>query len=147
MPLVLLLLALLAGVALTVQVGLNAQLRTWTVSPVVATLASFLVGSTTLLLYALASRAPLPAAARMSEAPWWVWTGGMLGAGYVLATIVLAPKLGPGVLFGAVVAGQMAAAVVVEHYGWLGFQAQPVNAARLAGVAMIVGGVVLLRRF
>ena len=143
----LLLLALLAGVALTVQVGLNAQLRTWTVDPVLATLASFLVGSATLLLYALAVRAELPAAGRLAAAPWWVWGGGVLGAGYVLATIVLAPRLGPGVLFGAVVAGQMAAAVVVEHYGWLGFQAHPVNAARLAGVAMIVGGVVLLRRF
>jgi transporter family-2 protein len=147
MRLALLLLALLAGVALTVQVGLNAQLRTWTISPVVATLASFLVGSATLLLYTLATRAPLPAAGRMAAAPWWVWAGGVLGAGYVLATIVLAPRLGPGVLFGAVVAGQMAAAVVVEHYGWLGFQAHPVNAARLAGVALIVGGVVLLRRF
>jgi transporter family-2 protein len=146
MQLVLLLVALLAGVALTVQVALNAQLRTWTVSPVVATLVSFLVGSATLLVYALAARAQLPPVTRMAAAPWWVWAGGVLGAGYVLATIVLAPRLGPGVLFGAVVAGQMAAAVVVEHYGWLGFQPQPVNAARLAGVAMIVGGVVLLRR-
>ena len=147
MQLALVILALVAGVALTVQVGLNAQLRTWTIDPVIATLASFLVGSATLLLYALATRAPLPAASRMATAPWWVWLGGMLGAGYVLATIVLAPRLGPGVLFGAVVAGQMAAAVVVEHFGWLGFQAHPVNAARLAGVALIVGGVVLLRRF
>ena len=143
----LLLVAVLAGVALTLQVALNAQLRVVVGHPAVATLVSFLVGTLVLGAYALLSRAALPAAERLSGSPWWVWGGGALGAAYVLTTIVLAPRLGPGALLGAIVFGQMAAAIVVEHFGWLGLPAHAASLPRVAGALLIVAGVVLVRRF
>lgn len=141
-----LLLALLAGAALTVQVGLNNGLRIVLADAVLAALASFLVGAVVLVAVAVASRSALPAASRIAAYPWWTWLGGTLGAAYVLSTIVLAPRLGPGLLFGAVVLGQMAASVVVEHFGLLGFDRHPASLVRVAGVLLIVGGVALVRR-
>lgn len=146
MIVVLLLAAVAAGTALTVQVACNTQLRFQLGSPLVATLCSFLVGSVALALYVLLARQPLPASARLAAAPWWTWVGGLLGAAYVFATIVLAPRLGPGVMFGAIVAGQMMSAIVVEHFGVLGVTSHPASLARLTGVALIVAGVVIIRR-
>lgn len=144
---VLLLVAAIAGAALTVQVACNTQLRVQLGSPAVATLCSFLVGSLALVAYLVASREPLPATARLAAAPWWSWIGGLLGGAYVFATIILAPRLGSAPMFGAIVAGQMASAVLVEHFGVLGVAAHPASWPRAAGVALIVAGVIVIRRW
>jgi bacterial/archaeal transporter family-2 protein len=143
---VLLLVAAAAGAALTVQVACNTQLSRVIGSPIEATLCSFLVGSLALAVYVLAAREPVPSAARLVAAPWWSWIGGLLGGAYVLCTILLAPRLGPGPMFGAIVAGQMAVAVLIEHFGVLGIAPHPASVARVAGIVLIVAGVVLIRR-
>ena len=63
-----LLLALVVGLALPVQTGINAQLRTHLGSPLMAALVSFAVGTLALVAAAVASRAPLPASAPKSTA-------------------------------------------------------------------------------
>ncbi|WP_373280508.1 DMT family transporter [Methylogaea oryzae] len=45
-----------------------------------------------------------------------------------------------------VVAGQLRASLVLDHYGWLGFAVRPVNWQRLVGAALLLGGAVLLVR-
>jgi len=86
-----------------------------------------------------------PAAERVSSAPWWVWLGGALGAFYVLGSIVAAPRLGAVTLFVVILAGQALASLAVDHFGWVGFEEHPVNALRLAGVALLAAGVALVR--
>ncbi len=56
---------------------------------------SFFVGTVALLVVALVLHESLPWLGVVSNAPWWVWTGGFLGAFYVLATIVLIPGSAP----------------------------------------------------
>src|SRR3954470_21912039 len=91
MILPLLLLALAAGVLLPVQAGVNAQLRSVLGSPLAAGLVSFLVGSAGLALVTLVLRVPIPLRAAWAGSAWWQWTGGLIGAVYVLSIIVLAP--------------------------------------------------------
>jgi len=100
-----LLLALAAGVLLPVQAGLNAQLRSALGSPVPAALVSFLVGTAGLATIALLLRTPLPLGRAWAVTSPWQWSGGLIGAVYVLAVIVLAPRLGAATLIAAVVAG------------------------------------------
>ena len=105
----LLLLALAAGVLLPVQAGVNAQLRSVVGSPLTAALVSFLVGTAGLGTAAVILRAPTALRAAWAVSPWGFWIGGLIGALYVVATIVLAPRLGAATLVAAVVAGQMIA--------------------------------------
>ncbi len=84
---------------------------------------------------------------RFSSAPWHIWIGGILGAIYVVATVVVAPRVGVAVLFSLVVAGQMAASILIDRSGWLGFEVRPLSLGRLAGGALIIAGVFLIRRF
>jgi bacterial/archaeal transporter family-2 protein len=143
----LLLCALLLGVGLTLQVAMNTRMRGFSAGPVGAAVVSFLVGTLALLVILVAVRAPWPAPHQLATAPWWTWLGGAMGALYVLGAVVLAPRIGPGALLGAVVAGQMSAALLLEHYGWLGTVQHPVSVVRILGVVLIVGGVALVRFF
>jgi transporter family-2 protein len=140
-----LLFALAAGAMLPIQFGINAQLASWVGSSVRAALISFVVGALSLFVVALAVARDWPAAERISGAPWWVWIGGALGAFYVLGSIVAAPRLGAVTLFAMILAGQALASLAVDHFGWVGFEEQPVNALRLAGVALLAAGVALVR--
>ncbi|HMH54974.1 MAG TPA: DMT family transporter [Gemmatimonadales bacterium] len=142
----LLLLALAAGVLLPVQAGVNAQLRSVVGSPVTAALVSFLVGTAGLGTAAVILRAPTALRAAWAVSPWWFWIGGLIGALYVVATIVLAPRLGAATLVAAVVAGQMVASLLLDQYGLLGFPTHPMNGLRVLGAALVIVGVILVQR-
>ena len=146
MTTILLLIAAAAGGLLAVQVAANSKLGLFLGQPVGATLVSFVVGTAGLILYMLCFRTPWPGVRTLSHAPWWALGGGLLGAGYVLATIIVTPRLGPGLTLGAIVAGQMIIALVLEQAGALEVVRHPITPVRVLGVALIVAGVVLLRK-
>ena len=143
--LLLLLLAVVAGAVLPVQAGINAQLRVTLGNPLAAALISFVIGTVALALIGLGARISLPTLAVLERAPWWHWTGGLLGAVYVGMMIVLAPRLGAATLIAAVVAGQMLTSLVLDHYALVGFAAHPISLQRLLGAALVIGGVALVR--
>lgn len=137
------LLALLAGVVVPIQVGLNAALRTSLASPLWAALLSFAVGTLTLGVICLPLR-PWPQFATLP--PLWQWLGGVLGALYVTLAIVLAPRLGATSLMALVIAGQLGASLVLDHFGWLTFPQHPATPVRLLGVVLLSAGVMLILR-
>ena len=142
----LLLLALGAGVLLPVQAGVNAQLRSALGSPIAAALVSFVIGTVGLVALVLLLRSPFPWRSAWATSSWWQWSGGLLGAVYVVATIVLAPRLGAATLVAAVVAGQMLTSVLLDQYGLVGFPVHPLSALRLLGAGLVIGGVILIQR-
>jgi bacterial/archaeal transporter family-2 protein len=140
-----LLFGLAAGAMLPIQFGINAQLANWVDSPLRATLVSFAVGTLALLVVMLVAYRNWPAVDRISSAPWWVWAGGLLGAFYVLGSVVAAPKLGAATLVAVILAGQAFASLLVDHFGWVGFDEVPITPGRLAGIALVAVGVALVR--
>jgi transporter family-2 protein len=139
--------AVAAGVALPVQFSINAQLRAAVGGPVIAAMVSFVVGAIVLAVASAASRSALPSASRVTHSPWWVWTGGALGAFYVLATIVLIPRIGAGATTGLILAGQVVAALVLDHYGLLHVPVHRIGAGRAIGAVLVIAGVALIRIF
>jgi transporter family-2 protein len=137
-------LALLAGTVLPVQAGINSSLRTHVGQPIWAALFSFCVGAIVLFTYGLATRVPLPA---LSGVPLWAWSGGALGAVYVTCAVFLAPKLGAGALIGLTIAGQLLASVILDHFGWMGFETHPINWQRVLGLIFLGAGVWLVKQF
>jgi transporter family-2 protein len=139
-------LGLVAGLGLTVQVGMNSQLRKVLQSANTAALISFLVGTTALIALLLATRSPLPERSALAAVPWWAWFGGMLGAFYVASSTVVAAELGTASLLGLALAGQLATALVIDHFGWLGMPEHPITWMRAAGVLLLASGVWLITR-
>ena len=141
------LIALGAGGVIAVQAAMNSRLGRELGSPALATLANCAIATLLVLGYCLIVRAGAPQAGVMLRVPVWAWFGGMLGACYVAAVIVTTPKLGVGTMAGFVIAGQMLMALALDHFGLLGLDRHPISVGRVAGIALIVTGVFLLKRF
>ena len=139
-------LGIVSGFGLTLQIGMNSRLRTVLQSANTAALVSFLVGTVALIGLLIATRAPLPDRGTLAAVPLWAWFGGLMGAFYVAISTVVASKLGTTSLLGLALAGQLATALVVDHYGWMGLPEHPITLTRLAGVALLAAGVWLITR-
>jgi transporter family-2 protein len=139
-------LALLSGAFLPIQGGLNSRLGKEIESPVHASLLSFIVGAITIALYCLATRQHVLWTG-LKAAPAYLWLGGILGAFYVTAIIFAFSRLGPALTFGLVVAGQMIMSVLLDHFNVLVVQPQAVNIGKIIGIALIISGVTLIRKF
>lgn len=139
-------LGLAAGFGLTVQVAMNSQLRRVTASAYVAATISFLVGLIALVGLLAATRTPLPGRETLAAVPVWAWFGGMLGAFYVASSTVVAAELGATTLLALALLGQLSTALVIDHFGWLQMPENPITWTRIAGVALLAGGVWLISR-
>jgi len=143
--LVYVLLALVGGVLMAVQAPTNAILAKATDSPVLAALISFAVGTVALVLLLFAGSAPR-ALAGARALPWYAWIGGLYGAFFVAMAAFVAPRIGVGALLTAAVAGQLAAALALDHFGLLGLDPRPATLARILGLVLVFAGAFLVRR-
>src|SRR5205814_7386966 len=102
------------GALITVQIGTNTRLKEALGDAVPAVIISSLLGVVILVGVTLLGRTPWPSATRIAGAPWWAWLGGLLGAVYAVATVLLARRLGAATLTAVVVTGQLVCSVVLD---------------------------------
>jgi bacterial/archaeal transporter family-2 protein len=139
------LVAILGGLALPLQAGVNSQLARMLPHPLTAALVSCLVSALSFVPLMLAFRAPLPSPAALAEAPAWLFIGGLCGTAFLIVAILTAPALGAATFIAVAVAGQMAASVVFDHFALVGFAERPATPARVIGVVLIVADVALVQ--
>jgi transporter family-2 protein len=140
------LLGIASGFGLTLQTGMNTKLRTVLQNANSAALVSFLVGTAGLVLLLVVTRAPMPARDTLAAVPWWAWFGGLMGAFYIAISTIVASQLGTVALLALALLGQLAMAMVADHFGWMGLPEHPITLTRLAGVALLGAGVWLITR-
>jgi bacterial/archaeal transporter family-2 protein len=139
-------LAIAAGGSVVIQQVLNANLKAALDSAAWSGFVSYFVGVVCMALLAAALRDPVPSVGVAARIPWWAWSGGLFGAIFVGLAILLVPRLGAATFIALLVTGQMLASVAIDHFGLLGLARRTVDLPRLIGVALLVGGVVLIRR-
>jgi transporter family-2 protein len=139
------LLALLVGIGLTVQVGMNMTIARVVGTPLWASVANFTVGLIALIATAvlIGSR---PAPGTIGQVPLWAWFGGVLGAAYVASVTLLGPRIGGMTMVALAITGQLIAALTVDHFGVLGYPQIPVSSTRLLGAALLLAGALLVMR-
>jgi transporter family-2 protein len=138
-------LALGAGVSVATQQVLNGSLRTALGSPAWAGLVSYAGGLLTMIVAVIVLRERVPAWKTVVDVPWYAWSGGLFGGAFILLAILLLPSLGAATLFALVIAGQVLAAITLDHFGAFGLAPHPISIARLAGAALLIAGVILVR--
>ena len=141
----LLALPLLAGVLLPLQAGINGQLAKHLGSVLLAALISFCVGTLALLLLTLYQR-EMPLLGAFRGLSWWHWTGGLLGAFFIATAAYASPRTGALLFMLLVLAGQMAMALVLDHFGWAGYREAPISPGKVAGLLLVVVGIWLIQR-
>ena len=70
-------------------------------------------------------------------------TAGILGACLVFAIAWLIPQVGAGSVMITLLAGQVLGGLILSHFGWLGSPVEPITLTKVAGVTVMIAGVVL----
>jgi transporter family-2 protein len=135
------LLMLVSGVFVALQPLINANLAV-RVGLVQSSFISFAVGTAflagVLLIY---NHGSLRAA---SSAPWWQFTGGILGAFFVTTIIMAVPRIGTTAALAAAIASQLAAGALFDHFGVLGGRHIPLDSGRAVGILLLFAGAALV---
>lgn len=140
--------AIVLGVLLTTQVATNTQLGKALGNLFIPASVGMTVGLISTTVLTLAVTSTWPSRVMVLAAPWYTWVaGGVLGMIYVTGNIILAPKLGAAALTGLIVVGQLLFSVLLDHFGWLGFELHPAGIARILGCGLLIAGVFLLAKF
>lgn len=140
-------LAFIAGIMMPTQAAVNNKLATYVQSPVLSAFISFGVGLIALFIYILFAGIPVSNLVFSKNAPPVAWIGGLFGAFFVTSVVLVVPRLGVALTFSIVILGQMVATLPMDHYGFMETPVQVINFPRIIGIALIILGVFLIRKF
>jgi len=145
MLLVFLFMAFLIGLIIPMQAAVNNALQVSLRSgSLLAALVSFAVGTLALALISAVAGQPFAALGGLSRVPWWQWLGGVMGAFFVFGSTLLAPRIGLAAMVSLIVAGQVISSLAFDRFGLLGLPLRGLSWIRLAGAALVLGGVLLV---
>ncbi|RYD31897.1 MAG: DMT family transporter [Verrucomicrobiaceae bacterium] len=136
----------LGGASLAMQMAWNSRLRAATGSAVLTTIISVLVTLLSLVLVWFSGLTPKGSVPAFGSLPRWAWFGGAFAAWYLVTALIAVPKLGTTMVFSLVVAGQMITALILDSTGAFGVPQIPFSPSRALGVALLLGGVLLVQR-
>jgi bacterial/archaeal transporter family-2 protein len=134
------------GAMISLQGPINATLGRAVGSPVNAALISFLVGTVALTIVASVQRVAGDGAL-VRALPWWAWVGGLCGAVFVTAATYAAPRIGVANMLTLAIASQLLTAVALDHAGVLGVPHRTISGGRVFGIALVIIGALLVRRY
>ncbi|WP_233449205.1 DMT family transporter [Levilactobacillus suantsaii] len=134
-----------AGMLGAAQSAINGHLGLVLRSSLDAAFISFFVGALTLLVINLLLRSSRQLTQPTDRPnPWWMWVGGVIGALFVLGNVYLVPILGTGLTVVIVLVGLMGGSLLIDNFGWLESQRNPVTLVQIVGLLIMVGGVALI---
>jgi transporter family-2 protein len=134
-----------AGMLVAMQAPINSRLGKHIGAAQAATF-SFIVGTAVLLVVTAFWKGGWGALGHVGRAPWWALVGGALGAVYVTVALLAVRPLGATGLTAVVILGQLTMSVVIDRFGLLGVERIHVGAQRIAGLALLLAGVLLVVR-
>ncbi|SFM79950.1 DMT family transporter [Methylobacterium pseudosasicola] len=141
-------LTILAGLANAVQPGQNATLSKSLGLPITAALLTLLISTAALLVGGLAiGKLEMPSGQQLVQVPWWAWLGGFLSVLLILAQLYASPSIGAASFLGIIVTVGVAASIVLDNYGWVGFAVHPASLWRILGAVLMTVGVAMVALF
>jgi len=139
------LLALATGALVPLQLAFNGQLGTALRSPYLGALGVFVVGVATLIALLVVLRSPLPSVDMLRNVPFTAWAGGLIATGYIVAVVFLVPRLGVGTTAVSIIAGQLIAAMLLDHFGLFGAIQASVTWGKALGAGLVLAGAALVK--
>ena len=140
------LLGILSGALIAAQAPINAELGRALGFPVAAAAASFVAGAIALVAITLAMSQAQGVAIAWRDPPLWLLvTGGLLGAAFVTAVIILTPKLGTAATMAFIVSGQLLTGLIIDHLGLFNLAVREITLGRVAGAVLLLAGALLIR--
>ena len=108
---------------------------------------NFVSGSVLVVLVAFAFAGGIHVREDVATPAWYYWVlGGAGGVVIVLVGLVAVRELGASGVTVAIIAGQLALSVVLDRLGVLGLDERPITWEKMAGIALLALGVLLIVR-
>ncbi len=82
-----------------------------------------------------------------TSAPWWMWSGGILGAIIVYGNAWLIPLIGVSVFMMTLLIGQLLLSLLMERNGWLGAPKKHISIVQILGIIIMLAGVTLIKLY
>ncbi len=139
------LLALATGAIVPLQLAFNGQLGTALRSPYLGALGVFVVGTLAVCALLVALRSPLPNLAEMRAVPVTAWVGGLIATAYIVAVVFLVPRLGVGTTAVMIIAGQLVAAMILDHFGAFGAVQSSLTWTKALGAGCVLLGAAIVK--
>ena len=140
-------LAICAGLVLPLQIAFNNKLTNFSGNPITSSLISFSVGTIALIVYSVTNPSAFQKSLQqLGQAPSYAWLGGLVGAFYIISTIVASPKIGLAMFLALVIGGQLIMSFFIDHFGLLGMLQKPITWWKGLGLLFILLGVFLLKK-
>ncbi|KAF9938430.1 hypothetical protein BGZ75_003077 [Mortierella antarctica] len=140
---------IVGGVATASQGAVNAKLGQYTGQGLSSTIV-FCIGAITSCIYFLIEVKGRPSPdlpQTMALAPWWAWTGGVLGAIFVIITILALPKLGAGTTTAIIVCTQLVFSCVIDNFHLFGIPFRQYSPWRGIATVGLIGCVGVIAKF
>lgn len=143
-------LGVLAGAVLPIQGAVNGALKSdlggapFTVGMISFIVAVLAIALVTAILVAL-KRTPSPQFKPLGAMPWWGWLGGFCAATYVVVTFLMIPEIGAATTVALTVTGQQLFSAVIDHFGLFRMPKRALSGRRIAGLALLLVGSVLVQ--
>jgi transporter family-2 protein len=86
-----------------------------------------------------------PSVEHLTNLPWWVILGGLIGVSVVAGGAAIVPVTGVALFFVCMIAGQLKGSVLLDHVGAFNLPVVEASWTRVAGVGLTFAGVLLVR--
>jgi transporter family-2 protein len=139
-------LGLVVGSLLPWQPLVNSRLGQELASPLWGAFLSFATGALILGALVLAQGKVGERVGKLTELPMWMYSGGLMGAMFVGASIFLIPRIGATSLSVSFILGQIAMSVFMDHFGWGGLSVRTIDASRAIGILLFLLGLYFIVR-
>jgi len=138
-------LAILGGIFLAAQGGLNSTLGVLLKNPLLASVAAFFSSTVFALAFVLFSMKGSPNWLELKQIPIYYWfTGGLFSVLGVSLYYYTIPRLGISTMISLGLFGQLAFSVLAGHYGWLNLPIEPITIKRTIGIITMLSGILLI---
>ena len=136
-----------SGLMNSVQAGCNAALGKSIGQMTAAAVVGLVIAASALLLGAVSGQLAWPGADKLHAAPWWAWFGGVIAAAFILSQLFVAPQVGAGVFIALTVTASVASALLLDHFGLVGFEVHPAGWGRIGGALLMFAGLALIAKY
>lgn len=138
-------LAILGGIFLAAQGGLNSTLGVLLKNPLLASVAAFFSSTVFAMGFVLLSVKSSPNWGEIKEIPIYLWfTGGLFSVLGISLYYYTIPKLGISTMISLGLFGQIAFSIIAGHFGWLNLPLEPITVKRGLGLIIMISGIILI---
>lgn len=135
------------GAIIPIQAILNARLGRQIGGSLMGAFMSFFTGTIALfILNILVSSQVIINLKQTVAGPWYIWLGGLIGAVFVGYITWINQQQGVALTFALVIAGQLFISLLIDHFGLFGSAIRTITLEKIAGVILIIAGIILIKR-